>query len=740
MICLTLFSFVLQHLPQSFAAVTSGTTCSKVGATATVNKIKYQCVLSGTKKIWKVVKIVTPIPAKAADFSNFACNPNDSRLKNFKMPSGESLEIRAAAACIALAFVENPVSRSKINISLSPNFNATFYKTIERSVQAADRIFGHFGYSSSQTIEVFGSDNPDWLCKYGGNVYSGRSNMNWENMPDSGCNGNTQGRSRADVVDNGKTPVLWFLTFPQALVEPNTGKYQSWPELLRQFGHELAHSTMFQMTDFSNSRYVEHPGGWYPEGQAQYLDLGIAWLEFGDTTWRDRLIAAGKRDAAKYFPNSQVSFELLNQSGKDYGQAIYSLGGIASEYLIAHYGLKKTFDWYSTWSAPGCASPNTQTCWIDRAAVTLKVTPGKLFSELDSYVNKQLGINYTPVPIVVKPEVKQVCLGNEVPSNKIAKSVIGLDIAESARNCIVLHWINSNQNDSSNVSILSDVTLSSQVKSRALNEALIGLRFYKDLLSNPDTEIKIIMATNPSWTCNLLTAELTNSSQEEFLRTTKGTGCPGTTIANGHSWDGWEKATCDEMYGKVNFAFFANKNGKSTAYVVLSRCASDLQKTNPGNLNITRKLAQSFFSQVGGFGFRRYLFESGWQEIITQYGQGIYFENSANLNPEIATRAGLSAKTDEEYLASINGKFTLISELSDLPAGYPNFNVWRLESNIAAEYLIGTYGVKGSLEILIAWEKSKSVADRASETLRLTGLSESELFAKIDAYIKLRAN
>jgi len=160
--------------------------------------------------------------------------------KNFKIPAGESLEIRAAAACLALAFIENPTSKSKINLSLSPNFKAVHYKTIERSVKAADRIFGHFGYSDTQTIEVFGSDDADWLCNYGAKIYSGRSNVSWENMPDSGCNGNTQGRARADVVDAGKTPVLWFLTSPQALLEPNTGKYQSWPETLQQFGHELA--------------------------------------------------------------------------------------------------------------------------------------------------------------------------------------------------------------------------------------------------------------------------------------------------------------------------------------------------------------------------------------------------------------------------------------------------------------------------------------------------------------------
>jgi hypothetical protein len=739
LIYLFITAILLHNAPSALAIVKSGSPCSKIGATTVSNKIKYQCVSSGKRKIWKIVKVVKPTAVKIDDFSAFACNPYDARLKNLKLPAGESLEIRAAAACLALSFIENPTSKSKINLSLSPNLQPVHYKTIERSVQAADRIFGHLGHSGTQKIEVFGSDDPGWLCNYGAKIYSGRSSVNWENMPDSGCNGNTQGRARADVIDAGKTPVLWFSTSPQALLEKNTGKYQSWPETLQQFGHELAHATMFQITDFSNSRYVEHPGGWYPEGQAQYLDLGIAWLEFGDLTWRERLIAAGKRDAAQYFPNSQVSFEALNERNKEYGQAIYSLGGIANEYLIAHYGLKKTFDWYTTWSAPGCQYPNTQTCWIDRAATTLNMTPKKLFSELDIYVNKQLGIRYSPTTTVIKPVVKLECLGKEVPSNKIARTTIGIDIAENARNCIIFHWLNNQEKDASRVAVFSDVTLSSQVKSRALNEALIGLSFYKDLLVNQETQIKIVMATNPTWVCNFLTDELTGSDQEGYLKTLKGTGCPGTTLANGHSWDGWEAASCIELNTKVNLPFFANKNGKPIAYVVLSRCASVLQNTSSNNLNITRKLAQSFFAQVGGYGFRRYFFESGWQEIIGQYGQGIYFENSANLYPDTATKSALSSKADLDYLASLNGNFSPVSELPDEPSTYPNFNVWRLESNIAAEYLIGAYGVPKSLEILIAWEKSKSAPERANATFQLTGLTESDLFAKIDAYIKLRA-
>jgi hypothetical protein len=185
----------------------------------------------------------------------------------------------------------------------------------------------------------------------------------------------------------------------------------------------------------------------------------------------------------------------------------------------------------------------------------------------------------------------------------------------------------------------------------------------------------------------------------------------------------------------VNLPFFATVKGQAIAYVLLSRCAADLQSANSGNLNITRKLAQSIFSQIGGFGFRRYLFESGWQEIISQYGQTVTFENSAYLYPESVTKAAITSSSDKNFLLGLNGKYTPISQMSDIPADYPNFNFWRVQSNIAAEYLIGVYGVPKSLELLVAWEKSKSVVDRRDATEAIIGLSEDELFSKIDLYI-----
>ena len=243
------------------------------------------------------------------------------------------------------------------------------------------------------------------------------------------------------------------------------------------------------------------------------------------------------------------------------------------------------------------------------------------------------------------------------------------------------------------------------------------------------------MATNPEWTCKYFTQELTGSNQEDLFRSLKGVGCPGATIANGHSWDGWEKANCGQLYTKVNLPFFAQVKGESIAYVLLSRCASDIQSSNSNNLNITRKLAQAFFSQIGGFGFRRYLFESGWQEVIGQYGQSIYFENSANLYAESITKSGITSKADQDFLRKNLGMLTSIKEMPDAPSNYPNFNFWRVQSNIAAEYLIGTFGVSKSLEILVAWERAKSAFDRGEATSELTGISEDELFSRIDSYI-----
>ena len=672
---------------------------------------------------------------KAQDFSAFACNPNDSRLKSLKIDSALSLEAQAAAACVALAYIENPKTKSKINIRLSPKFQESTYTTLRRSVSAADRIFGNLGYKDSQTVEIFGSDEPAWMCENGRMLWTGRSNTEWQKVTSSGCDGNLQYYSRADVLDSGKTPFLWFLVKPEQRLERPTGKYQAWSELIQQFGHELAHATMFQLSNFSETRFVEHPGGWYPEGQAQYLDLAIAWLEFKDKTWRNRLLSAAKRDAATYFPKKAISFQALSDQDIDYGQAIYSLGGLASEYLIAHYGIKKTFDWYSMWSAPGCAFPNTQSCWQERADETFGLTPDELFKRLDKYVNNELKNKYKATPIINQPVSADSCLGEKIPKNTIKRKAIGLTIAESARNCVINYLLRSQSSNNNKIEVISDIKVGTAIERRAIGEAKLGLTFYKSLLSDQDTPIKIVLATNPDWLCKYLTRELTGSNQEDIFKTLKGSGCPGTTIEGGHSWDGWQKASCSELYRKVNIPFVAVVKGQATAYVLLSRCAADIQSTSAGNLNITRKLAQSFFSQVGGYGFRRYLFESGWQEIISQYGQTITFENSAYLNPESVTKAAITSSADQKFLQGLQGRYTLIREMSDAPADYPNFNFWRIQSNIAAEYLIGSYGVTRSLDILVAWEKSKSAMERSQFTNEITGISEDELFSRIDSYI-----
>ena len=46
----------------SQAATVTGTKCTKVGTTKTVSKVKYVCVKSGTKLIWKKGPVITATP------------------------------------------------------------------------------------------------------------------------------------------------------------------------------------------------------------------------------------------------------------------------------------------------------------------------------------------------------------------------------------------------------------------------------------------------------------------------------------------------------------------------------------------------------------------------------------------------------------------------------------------------------------------------------------------------------
>ncbi len=57
----TLIAFFISIIPNSYAAVTAGSTCKKLGATSTYAGKKYTCIKSGKKLIWnKGVKVSTP--------------------------------------------------------------------------------------------------------------------------------------------------------------------------------------------------------------------------------------------------------------------------------------------------------------------------------------------------------------------------------------------------------------------------------------------------------------------------------------------------------------------------------------------------------------------------------------------------------------------------------------------------------------------------------------------------------
>ncbi len=57
----TLIAFFISIIPNSYAAVTAGSTCKKLGATSTYAGKKYTCIKSGKKLVWnKGVAVSTP--------------------------------------------------------------------------------------------------------------------------------------------------------------------------------------------------------------------------------------------------------------------------------------------------------------------------------------------------------------------------------------------------------------------------------------------------------------------------------------------------------------------------------------------------------------------------------------------------------------------------------------------------------------------------------------------------------
>ena len=336
------------------------------------------------------VSVKAPLPASA--YAGLACDVTDSRLKRIALPNGVGPEARVAAACMRLEWLGRASARvPKITVLTSKGFPAARAKRITQGIAAGHRLFG--AYADVTHYVALASRDAAYSCKKGAEITKGRLTYSqgirsWDQAYNSGCPGTDYQASgwTSTILDpGGKTYFAWTLTKSDASDHFTNDAVFGPMWFMGAVSHEYAHSIQMQRS-MSVTNGQESLGRWYGEGQAQYLGNTAASYTIGPATIRDAQLAQ-LREVMKQEGVTQIDLEKL---ANDWSTGlVYPAGYFAYEWLVAHFGLERTFTWWNEWNE-GCERPGSDICWRERAPELFGMSASELMGELNDYVNAQV--------------------------------------------------------------------------------------------------------------------------------------------------------------------------------------------------------------------------------------------------------------------------------------------------------------------------------------------------------------
>ena len=336
------------------------------------------------------VSVKAPLPASA--YAGLACDVTDSRLKRTALPNGVGPEARVAAACMRLEWLSRASARvPKITVLTSKGYPAERAKRISKGIAAGHRLFG--AYADVTQYVALASRDAAYSCKKGEEITKGRlvysQNIRaWDQAYNSGCPGTDYSPSgwTSTILDpGGKTYFAWTLTKSESSNHFSSDAVLGPMWFLGAVSHEYVHSVQMQRS-MSVTNGQESLGRWYGEGQAQYLGNTAAAYTIGPATIRDAQLAQ-LREVMKQEGVTRIDLEQLADNWST--GLVYPAGYFAYEWLVAHYGLERTFTWWNEWNE-GCERPGSGTCWRERAPELFGMSASDLMRELNAYVNAQV--------------------------------------------------------------------------------------------------------------------------------------------------------------------------------------------------------------------------------------------------------------------------------------------------------------------------------------------------------------
>lgn len=385
--------------------VKAGGTCSVKGAAVKLGEAWFEC--RGT---W--VKIVAngTCPVAKKDIGPFtcvrragalrwtvvasrkwaACDPDDPRIAaaGITLPTGERQESRIAAACVALEWLRTAnVKAPTLDVVRSPAVHPSRDASHVEGLLATERIIGsRFRPIGAPILQLLIGDDQAWACNYG------RKNIDpyiprptpWT-LEWLGCNrgkaGLPWGGSNIELT-NGKR-FLFGACRPTNCAAGAPSAFDE-AQALRA-GHELVHILQAQL---SKRNRTSQPlrFDWQLEGVPTYLDIASAWLAGYEGDWRALEDHAGPYATWRAEnPTKPLSINLVSRIDLADGNSPqmllrWSLGSLATEFLIAHWGFSAAF-WFYEKRATGS---------LTFSEVAFGMTQKDLYAAIDEYIRSEL--------------------------------------------------------------------------------------------------------------------------------------------------------------------------------------------------------------------------------------------------------------------------------------------------------------------------------------------------------------
>ena len=283
------------------------------------------------------------------------------------------------------------VKAPKITVFTSKGFPSERAKRISKGIAAGHRLFG--AYADVTHYVALASRDAAYSCKKGEEITKGRLTYSqgirsWDQAYNSGCPGTDYSPSgwTSTILDPGGTTYFaWTLTKSDSANHFTNDAVLGPMWFMGAVSHEYAHSIQMQRS-MSVTNGQESLGRWYGEGQAQYLGNTAAAYTIGPATIRDAQLAQ-LREVMKQEGVTRIDLEKLADNWST--GLVYPAGYFAYEWLVAHYGLERTFTWWNEWNE-GCERPGSDICWRERAPELFGMSDSELMGKLNDYVNAQV--------------------------------------------------------------------------------------------------------------------------------------------------------------------------------------------------------------------------------------------------------------------------------------------------------------------------------------------------------------